>query len=499
MERAERITMVLLRPIVDFIGHFFRRRRTLSADIGPDSGSLPAPWSEDKRWYSADFPPRAHNRIVPLLHGDEYFADLIETLRGAEKRVTIAGWALTPLISLIRHDRQTSVDSILAHVLNEVSQRVEVLVLTWSGAPAFFEPSVRMAEDAQRTLQAIAPRVRYALDHRASMGHDHHQKAVTVDGRVAYVGGIDLSTFQGDRWDTMQHELRFGPNWHDVQLRLEGVVVGDVEENFLQRWQAVTGEQLERLPARVEPAFETPAQVIRTVPAGFYPFAERGEFGIAHAYLAAIARAERLIYLENQYLWTPEIVDALADAMNRPHAGPFRIVLVLPAKAYTGKYDNDDHVKKLQEIDAGRGIFHAYSPYASGPAFGRTGFHYLPIYVHAKVGIIDDEWFTVGSANLNRRGMATDTEMNVQAVDPGVARALRVRLWSDHLELPVQEIVKADPISLIDGAWKDVARNLEAAMRARTVPPNGHALRYIPGTNPGSRVLDAVQIATLEK
>jgi phosphatidylserine/phosphatidylglycerophosphate/cardiolipin synthase-like enzyme len=63
------------------------------------------------------------------------------------------------------------------------------------------------------------------------------------------------------------------------------------------------------------------------------------------------------------------------------------------------------------------------------------GEHYRPIYVHAKIGIVDDLWSTVGSANLNNRGMRDDTEMNVAVLDAELARGLRLRLWAEHLGL----------------------------------------------------------------
>jgi phosphatidylserine/phosphatidylglycerophosphate/cardiolipin synthase-like enzyme len=310
---------------------------------------------------------------------------------------------------------------------------------------------------------------------------------------------MDLSTFQGDRWDTGEHRLRFGPNWHDVQMRLHGEVVGDVEQNFYQRWNAVTGEALQPSdPGELDPDWQTPAQIVRTVPQGFYPFAPEGEYGIRHSILAAIRTAERFVYLENQYIWAPEVVDALCEAMNRSRSSPFRIVLVLPAKAYTGRYDNDHHVSQLREADAGRGIFEAYTPYAYGPAIGRTGYAYFPIYVHAKVGIVDDTWVSVGSGNLNRRGLATDTEMNVQAIDGAVARRLRVKLWSEHLGIPHDQVDGADPIDLIDHQWHDVAARMGTSVRSSGIPPAGQIHRYEVGRTPTSRVLDWIQDLTLE-
>jgi len=63
----------------------------------------------------------------------------------------------------------------------------------------------------------------------------------------------------------------------------------------------------------------------------------------------------------------------------------------------------------------------------------RTGTRDDPLYVHAKVGIVDDRWLTVGSANLNAHSLFNDTEMNVVVQDPGIAAATRRRLFAEHL------------------------------------------------------------------
>jgi phosphatidylserine/phosphatidylglycerophosphate/cardiolipin synthase-like enzyme len=404
---------------------------------------------------------------------------------------------LTPRFSLLREDRAG--EAMLCEVLNEVSKQAEVYVLLWSGSPLLFSPTVHDVEEACALLKTHAPGVRCALDRAASFSHDHHQKAVTIDGRIAYVGGMDLTTYAGDRWDAVSHHPRLGQNWHDVQLQLEGEAVQDVEENFCQRWNAVTGERLTPIePPPRQPSWTIPAQVVRTVPAGIYDFAPDGKFGIFHALCAAIRGAERFIYLENQYLWAPEIVDALCEAMNRPRRHTFRILMVLPARAEDGKYDNDQHVELSRKEDRGRGMIHFYSLWTGAPGSGPTGFVYRPIYVHSKTSIVDDEWFSVGSANLNRRGLATDTEMNVQSIHPETAKKLRVELWSNHLGMREEEIASRDPVDLIDNAWPAAARATEDAIR-RSVPlPAGHARVYVPGRDPRSRLLELVQDLTLE-
>ena len=78
--------------------------------------------------------------------------------------------------------------------------------------------------------------------------------------------------------------------------------------------------------------------------------------------------------------------------------------------------------------------------------------------MHAKIGIVDDAWLTVGSANLNEHSLFNDTEMNVVTHDAGLARSSRLRLWSEHLELPSEKI-DGDPARVIDDLWKPISRS----------------------------------------
>ena len=73
--------------------------------------------------------------------------------------------------------------------------------------------------------------------------------------------------------------------------------------------------------------------MLRTVPERTYKFAPRGEFGILEAYERALRSAQHLIYLENQFLWSTEIVQILVDKLRNPPTEEFRILLLLPAKS----------------------------------------------------------------------------------------------------------------------------------------------------------------------
>ncbi|MGH2409414.1 MAG: phospholipase D-like domain-containing protein, partial [Chloroflexota bacterium] len=321
--------------------------------------------------------------MTPLIDGHAFFDDLAHALSAAQHYVYIIGWYMTPAIPLQRGTGDAVVATRLHGVLAETAQRLPVRVLLWSGAPMVFQPDSHAVAAVKRSLEEHA-RVTGAdllceLDHSARFSHCHHQKAIVIDGQVAFVGGMDLTTLQGDRWDLPGHPLRAGINWHDVQLRLEGEAVADVERNFRQRWHAVTEARLSPShPPIWQPDWRTPVQIVRTIPHRIYDFAPHGEYGIQHVYLRAIEQARRLIYLENQYLWAPEVRQALIDAMDRHGDSAFRIVIVLPARAYDGNGDNDKHVAALRKADKGRGIVSAYCPYASGPNSGTQPFSYRP-------------------------------------------------------------------------------------------------------------------------
>jgi phosphatidylserine/phosphatidylglycerophosphate/cardiolipin synthase-like enzyme len=124
---------------------------------------------------------------------------------------------------------------------------------------------------------------------------------------------------------------------------------------------------------------------------------------------------------------------------------------VLPAHPKSGGDDTRGVLAELIEADAGNGRVLACALYA------REGAHADPIYVHAKVGIVDDRWLTLGSANLNEHSLFNDTEMNVVAHDPDLARRTRLRLWAEHLELPADQI-PSDPTQAIDELWKPISK-----------------------------------------
>ncbi len=356
-----------------------------------------------------------------------------------------------------------------------VSKGVEVKVLIWSSSERFSHCDTKAAQE-----QLIQVGVSCILDDSAHGILHHpieslHQKIAVVDGTHAFVGGIDmLIELSGDydRWDTHFHhyssplrgteEERTPHNWHDAHAIIEGPAVGDVELNFRQRWNDVVQRHewdnqllvpVHPLPPPVEST--SLVQVARTIPAHTYSFApENGIQDIAQLYANALSNAQHFVYMENQYFWThafygvdrprlgadsPDMernIRELAAALQRGAT----VAIVLPDHPNVGRAFTDAGLARLREeapVAAAQGRIQAFCLAASLEVEGEED--YRPIYVHAKVTIVDDLWSTVGSANLNNRGLRDDTEMNVATLNAELARGLRVLLWAEHLELTGEE------------------------------------------------------------
>jgi len=200
------------------------------------------------------------------------------------------------------------------------------------------------------------------------------------------------------------------PPWHDAQLAIRGPAVGDVETVFRERWEdpaplnrnpidrlsdrlhrgdrAVAGQLPRQLPDP-SPCGRRTVQLLRTYPKrrSGYPFAPHGERSIALGYEKAVRQARGLIYVEDQYLWAPAVVSCIASALK---ANPeLHLIAVIP-----GYPDQDGRLSqppnligRQQAIDVlKRAAGHRVAVYSLENSKG------YPVYVHAKVCVIDDLW-----------------------------------------------------------------------------------------------------------
>jgi phosphatidylserine/phosphatidylglycerophosphate/cardiolipin synthase-like enzyme len=404
-------------------------------------------------WAAGEPEPRAGSSVDVLIDGAEAFPAMVEAISRARAHVHVAGWHVQPSFIVQPGDPPLTVRDLLA----DAARRADVRVLVWAGAPVpIFHPSRSEVKSGVRKL-TDGTAIRCGLDARERPMHCHHEKVIVVDDEVAFVGGIDLTDLGGDRLDSSSHPNRGTAGWHDVAVRLRGPVVADVADHFAMRWREVTGEALPNAKPPL-PTGDLTVQLVRTVAERSYRAVPHGDFRILETYLRALRSAQQLIYIENQFLWSPEVV-----------------VVLLPSRANRGADDTRGQLGVLIAADGEAQRLVACTLYARGEDGAVQ-----PVYVHAKVAIVDDKWLTIGSANLNEHSLFNDSEVNVACHDPALARATRTRLWAEHLELSPDE-VDGDPVALVESAWKPVSA--EQLARQRAGLPLTHRLVRLAGVS----------------
>jgi phosphatidylserine/phosphatidylglycerophosphate/cardiolipin synthase-like enzyme len=181
-------------------------------------------------------------------------------------------------------------------------------------------------------------------------------------------------------------------------------------------------------------------QIVRTVRAGLYsattpspgadPFAiADGETSARDQYLAAFACARRSLYLEQQFLASPEALVAIEEALERG----VEVVILMPGAPMEQVRDARrdpryaplfDHLGALARFPH----FTLAAPVATN-AHGEA----QEVYVHAKIGLVDDAWATVGSTNIATRSFYGDTELNASFWHRATVRTFRRDLLREQL------------------------------------------------------------------
>ncbi len=418
------------------------------------------------------------NQVETLVHGAAYFRRLLDSVRqlGGGDRLYFTDWRGDP-DQRLADEPDSEVEAVFAAAAR---RGVAVKGLLWRSHLDILGFSAKENRRFGRELNAAGGEV--LLDQRVRLGGSHHQKLVVIrhagapERDVAFIGGIDLCHSRRDdqnhAGDSQRQAMApaYGatPPWHDAQLEIHGPAVGDLEYCFRERWDDPSplsrdplgiahdllrhthrkASTLPPMPADPAPCGTQAVQVLRTyaLRRSGYPFAPQGERSVARGFRKAIRRARRLLYIEDQYLWSTEVAWTFAAALV---ANPtLHLIAVLPrffdqAGTLTLRPNQVGRERAVQILlDAAGDRVSIYD--IENPAG-------IPVYVHAKISLIDDVWASVGSDNFNRRSWSHDSEIACtvidaardprEPVDPAglgdgarkFARQLRLQLWREHL------------------------------------------------------------------
>ena len=396
-------------------------------------------------------------RAAFIIDGEAYFRALYESFRRARHTIFIVGWDLHSDLHLIREGSESGYPLRLGKLLDRLvaeNESLHVYLLCWDFAMIYalereFFPRYKLK---WRTPK----RIHFCLDGHHPAGASQHQKIVVVDDAVAFVGGFDMGKW---RWDTPAHQPdddrrvdpdgKAYPPFHDIQMAVDGPAAKALGRLARDRWTCATGENpIDRKdvdgdapwPPSIDPDVEqVEVAVARTMPAYADQPAVRE---VERLYLDSIAAARRAIYIENQYLSSHRIGEALKQRLGEAE-GP-EVVMVMPRKTggwleqHTMDVLRGRVLRKLRESDRYDRLRAYYPRIARKPD--------CDLMVHDKVLVIDDDFVRVGSSNLSNRSMGFDSECDL-AFTAGTSEAVRVaigrfsnRLIAEHSGCAIDDV-----------------------------------------------------------
>lgn len=401
------------------------------------------------------------DRFAVVVDAAAYFSLVRDALLKARHSVLFIGWEFDTRIRLDPDHPLPDMPDHLGPFLSALVERrrgLDIHVLQWR--LGLLGALVRGMRPLELLNWVAKRRFHFRLDSHHPRGASHHQKIVVVDDAIAFCGGIDMTA---ERWDKQGHDdddrYRRTPSgrpyrpFHDATAVLSGPAARALGELARERWRRATGETLpapprstangdDPWPSRLMPQLrDVSVAIARTEPAieGHPEVRE-----VEALWLAAIGSARRTIYVECQYFAARCVGEALAARLAQPD-GP-EVVVVTPKHAegwLAGRVMDDARTRLLQHLKQSDRYqrFRIFAPVTAA---------HSPIYVHAKVLVVDDHLLRIGSANLNNRSMGLDTECDiaVEAVSGNHMEArirqailsIRDSLVAEHLDVEPENV-----------------------------------------------------------
>jgi phospholipase D1/2 len=367
-----------------------------------------------------------------LVDCEAFYRAVHAAICNARRSIFIVGWEVHSRVRLLRgeDERNSEAPSVFVDLLAwkaKQSPNVQIYLLRWDSSVVFV---------AERELMTgfvwtsnTPENIHVCQDETAPLGGSHHQKVIIVDEELAFTGGMDIAR---ERWDNRSHSLlnhervdSSGPYdpYHDVQVMFDGPAVEPLLQLVKDRWKraakypAITllpgvckdGQLVDSWPAIFLPTQKNMACAIsRTIPESADV---RAVNEVHEMYLDMISRAEKSIYIENQFLTAEDIALALNQQLKKQ---PKLKVTIVSSYNPKGLFERESmwagriEFKKILMKGISRARVQMVSP---GIKDDEGKIHYKRI--HSKIFCVDDKYLRVASSNLNHRSMGLDTECDV--------------------------------------------------------------------------------------
>ena len=325
--------------------------------------------------------PTRCNRVQLLHNGNNAFSALIASLQRATRSIHLEYY-------IIRDDR---IGRAIAEILiRKARAGLEVrLIYDAVGSWRLSRSMLRRMREAGVAAAAYDP-IRFPwFTPRAT--RRNHRKIVVTDGKIAYLGGINIAKYYLDGDDMGK--------WRDEHLRIEGDAVADLQRLFLADWAHATGERLDsgRYIAPHTVSEQLPIQLA-------WSQAGPSRLTVADAFAAAIVRARHSVRISSPYFMPPAL---LLDALRIACRSGVRVEVMIPtcSDSHLSDLVSDSYVEDL--LDAGVELYR----YDNG-------------FLHAKLLIVDRQLASVGTANMDYRSLLDNLEVTAFIRDRRIAGAL---------------------------------------------------------------------------
>jgi cardiolipin synthase len=353
----------------------------------------------------AGSPLKAGNAVTLLEDGPATYAAMFAAIRGARDHINMETYILDD-DEVGRRFADALIEKQRAGVqVNLIHDAVGTL-----GTPAEFFTRLSDAGIKVLTFNPVNP---LAAKAGWDVNNRDHRKILIVDGRTAFLGGINISAvYSGGSAKLGSGGSGGAPKkakdlpWRDTDLQVSGPVVADLQKFFLDTWQDQKGEPL---PARdyfpkLEAVGKEVVRAISSSPDDPYSL-------IYTTFLSAINSAEKEVLLTNAYFVPdPQLTDALIGAVTR--GVDVRMVLPSATDSWLVFHAGRAHYEQLL-----RGGVKLYER--------------RDVLLHAKTALIDGVWSTVGSTNLDWRSFLHNQEVNVVILGPEFGARMRASFDRD--------------------------------------------------------------------